>query len=144
MKSKVSLLKKIKIFRSFRKNILENSSELERLFNARIDNAYRIYSVINIPPEFIEEPYNIRRQDIDKIAETMIREYSANLSKFLDSIGLKETYRFYEVKRVERYSYLIVFGFSLFKSNKFYDRIRLRIIPIVLILAIILSLILFI
>ena len=144
MKSKVSLLKKIKIFRSFRKTILENSSELERLFNVRIDKAYRIYSVINIPPEFIEEPYNIRRQDVDKIAETMIREYSANLSKFLDSIGLQETYKFYDVKRVERYSYLIVFGFSLFRSNKFYDIIRLRIIPIVLILAIILSLILFI
>lgn len=143
MKKNVSFFKKIKIFNQFRKTITENSDELEKLFNARIDKAYRIYSVINIPPEFVEEPYNIRKQDIDMIAQSMIKEYSANLSRFLDSKGLNETYKFYEVTRVERYSYLVVFGFSLFKSNVFYDRIRLRLIPALLISAIIISLILF-
>lgn len=141
MKSKISLLKKIKIFRSFKRIITENKLELEKSFNVRIDNAYRLYSVINIPAEYVEEPYNIRKQDIDKIAETLIRDYSSKLSKYLDSIGLKETYTFYDVKRVEKYSYLVVFGFSLFRSNRFYDIIRLWVIPSIVIIFIILTLI---
>ena len=134
MKKEISLYKKIKIFREFRKTLKKNSDELKSLFNARLDKAYRIYSVINIPSEYIEEPYNLRKSDIDKIAESIIKEYSIGLSKYLDSKELNETYSFYEVQKVDKYSYLVVFGFSLFKSNIFYDRIRFRVIPAIILL----------
>ena len=128
MANKISLYKKIKIFGEFKKVIKLNKTELEQVFGARIDKAYRIYNVLNVPTDVIGEPYNLRKTDIDKIAETSIREYSNKLSEYLDSKGLKEMYDFYEVKKVDKYSYLVVLGFSIpndtFRSNKYYDNLR--------------------
>ena len=144
--ARISLYKKIKIFREFRKVLKLNRVELEQVFGARIDNAYRIYNVLNIPVEMIGEPYNLRKSDIDKLAETSIREYTVKVSEYLDSKGLKEMYDFYEIKKVEKYSYLVVLGFSIpndpFRSNKYYDNLRYKVIPAVSILSIILLLIL--
>jgi hypothetical protein len=146
MSNKISFFKKIKIFREFRKILKLNKIELEQVFGARIDNAYRIYNVLNIPAEMIGEPYNLRKSDIDKLAETSIREYTVKISEYLDSKGLKEMYDFYEVKKVDKYSYLVVLGFSLpndtFRSNKYYDNLRYRVIPVVSVISLILLLIL--
>jgi hypothetical protein len=146
MANKISFFKKIKIFREFKKILKLNKTELEQVFGARIDNAYRIYNVLNIPAEMIGEPYNLRKSDIDKLAETSIREYTVKISEYLDSKGLKEMYDFYEVKKVDKYSYLVVLGFSLpndtFRSNKYYDNLRYRVIPVVSVISLILLLIL--
>ena len=40
----------------------------------RIDNADRLYTVLNIPTNLVEEPYNLRKDDIDKIAQNYIRD----------------------------------------------------------------------
>jgi hypothetical protein len=146
MANKISLYKKIKIFREFKKTLKLNKTELEQVFGARIDNAYRIYNVLNIPAEVIGEPYNLRKSDIDKVAETSIKEYTIKISEFLDTKGLKEMYDFYEIKKVDKYSYLVVLGFSLpndtFRSNKYYDNLRYRVIPVVSVISLILLLIL--
>ena len=145
MANKISLLKKLRIFRDFKKVLKLNKTELQEVFGARIDNAYRIYNVINIPVEEIGEPYNLRKSDIDLIAEKSVREYSSSISKYLDSKGLQEMYDFYEIKKVDKYSYLIVIGFSLpndpFRSNKYYDNLRYRVIPTVSVISLILLLI---
>lgn len=145
MANKISLLKKLRIFRDFKKVLKLNRTELQEVFGARVDNAYRIYNVINIPVEEIGEPYNLRKSDIDLIAEKSVREYSSNISKYLDAKGLQEMYDFYEIKKVDKYSYLIVIGFSLpndpFRSNKYYDNLRYRIIPTVSVISLILLLI---
>jgi hypothetical protein len=146
MINKISLYKKIKIFGEFKKTIRLNEVELEQIFGARIDKAYRIYNVLNIPAEMVGEPYNLRSSDIDKISEKSIREYSIRISEYLDSKGLKEMYDFYEIKKVDKYSYLVVLGFSLpndpFRSNRYYDNIKYRLIPSISIISIILLLIL--
>lgn len=147
MASKVSFFKKLKIFKDFRRTLRLNKTEIQEVFGARIDNAYRIYNVINIPVEQVGEPYNLRKTDIDLIAEKSVREYSSSISNYLNSKGLQEMYDFYEVKKVDKYSYLVVIGFSLsnnpFRSNRYYDNLRYRFIPAVSIIAIILLLILF-
>lgn len=119
MMKKISLIKKIRLFLSYRKTINKLKFELENNFSARIDNASRIYTVINIPSSLIEEPYNLRKEDIDSLAKTYIKEYTNKLSLFLNQNNLFELYDFYEVKKVEKYSYLLVFGFSLFNSGSF-------------------------
>jgi hypothetical protein len=145
MANRISFLKIIKIFREFKKVIKLNKIELDQVFGARIDNAYRIYNVINIPDEMIGEPYNLRKSDIDKLAEASIKEYTIKISEYLDSKGLKEMYDFYELKKVDKYSYLVVLGFSLpnntFRSNKYYDNLKYRLIPIVISLILLLILI---
>jgi hypothetical protein len=147
MANKISLLKKLRIFRDFKKVLKLNKVELQEVFGARIDNAYRIYNVINIPVEEIGEPYNLRKSDIDLIAEKSVRDYSSSISKYLDSKGLQEMYDFYEIKKVDKYSYLIVIGFSLpndpFRSNIYYNRLYYRVVPVVSIVSLILLLISF-
>jgi len=145
MANKISFLKKLRIFRDFKKVLKLNKTELQEVFGARIDNAYRIYNVINIPVEEIGEPYNLRKSDIDLIAEKSVRDYSSGISKYLDSKGLQEMYDFYEIKKVDKYSYLIVIGFSLpndlFRSNIYYNRLYYRFVPAVSIVSLILLLI---
>jgi hypothetical protein len=145
MANKISFLKKLRIFRDFKKVLKLNRTELQEVFGARVDNAYRIYNVINIPVEEIGEPYNLRKSDIDLIAEKSVRDYSSSISKYLDTKGLQEMYDFYEIKKVDKYSYLIVIGFSLpndpFRSNKYYDNLRYRVIPAVSVISLILLLI---
>jgi hypothetical protein len=140
---RISLFKKISVFREYKKSLKSIKTELEQTFGARIDNAWRIYNVINIPDEVIGEPYNLRKADIDKIAESSVKEYTTELSKFLNTKGLQELYDFYEVKKVDKYSYLVIIGFSLFKSNEYYDTIRYKILPTISVISLILLLILF-
>jgi hypothetical protein len=140
--NKISLFKKFKLFREFKQKIKNSKAELERSLNIRIDNSYRMYTVLNIPEDLIGEAYSLKKSDIDKISENFTREFTIEVSKFLDTKGLKELYEIYEIRKVDKYSYLIVIGFSLFKSNKYYDRLYYRVIPASIILSIILSLIL--
>lgn len=139
---KVSLFKKVKLFREFKKQMDICKDELKSKFNIRVDNSYRLYTVLNIPEDLIGEAYSLKKSDIDKISENFTREFTIGVANFLDSKKLKELYEIYEIRKVDKYSYLIVIGFSLFKSNKYYDRLYYRVIPASIILSIILSLIL--
>lgn len=136
----VSLFKKIKLFNNYKKVISKNRNELSSKFGLRVDNAYRLYTVLNIPEDLIGEAYSLKKSDIDKISENYIREYSSELSKFLNSKNLKELYDYYQVDKVGKYNYLLVFGFSLFRSNKFYNDIYYKVIPATVFLSILLIL----
>lgn len=138
----VSLFKKIKLFNEYKRIIKFNSKVLMSDFNIRIDSAYRMYTVFNINPDDIGDAFSMKRSDIDRLSESYIRQYSSNLSKFLDSIGLNELFDYYKVEKVDKYSYLIVYGFSLFKSHKYYNTLYYVIIPSLLV-SIITGLILF-
>jgi hypothetical protein len=135
---KISFFKKIKLFNSFKKALKENKSELQLKFNIRIDNAYRLYTVINVPEELIGEAYSLKKSDIDRISENYIRQYSTDLGSYLNSKGLNELYEFYKIDKVGKYSYLIVFGYRLFKSHKFYNNLYYKVIPVSVLLSIIL------
>ncbi len=123
------MFKKLKLFLTYRKFISQNKTELETMFNIRVDKAQRLYTVINIPEELIGEAYSIKKSDIDRISETYLRQFSSELSNYLDNKNLKELYDVYEIQKVDKYSYLLVFGFSLFKSQKYYNTLYYGVIP---------------
>jgi len=131
----MKLFKNLRLFRYFKRTLNDNRVLLEGDYNIRIDNAQRMYTVLNISEELFGDPYNIRTADIDTISQTYLREYIIRLSEFLNSKGLSELYDFYEpVKRVEKYSYLIVIGFKPFTSVKYNTILYFRIIPIIFLL----------
>jgi hypothetical protein len=136
---KTSFLKKLKLFLSYRKIIKSNKSEILQKFGFRIDNANRIYTVLNIPEELVGDAYSLKKSDIDTISQNFIREFVKEVSTLLNSKGLNELFDIYKVEKVDKYSYLIVIGFSLFKSNKFYNRLYYVFIPITIILSTILT-----
>jgi hypothetical protein len=131
---KVSFLKKIKLFNSFKRIVRENQSELALKFNIRVDNADRLYTVLNIPEELIGEAYSLKKIDIDRISQNYIKKYSTELSDFLNKKGLSELFDFYKMDKVGKYSYLIVFGFSLFKSHKYYNNLYFVFTPLMIII----------
>lgn len=137
MNKNIFLLKKIRLFSFYKKAIKENRSEIEQTFGLRIDKAQRMYTVLNIPEEIIGEAFSLKKSDIDRISENYIKEYSSEISRFLTSKGLGELYSFYEVKKVDKYSYLVVIGYSLFRSNEYYDKLYWRVYPIIGVITII-------
>ncbi len=138
----ISIIKKISLFREYKKSIKRNLRSIESV-GLRIDKAERMYTVINIPEELIGEAYALKKSDIDRISENYIREYISEISKLFFDINLNDLASVYDVKKVDKYSYLIIFGFSLFKSNEYYDRLYLRILPIISALALIGGVLLF-
>lgn len=138
MNKRISYWKKYKLFNNFKKIIKENKDTLQKNYNLRIDNAYRLYTVLNIPEEIIGESYSLKKSDIDRISENFIKKYGEELSIFLNSKGLNELYEYYEIRKVDKYSYLLVWGFRLFKTHKFYNNLYYKVTPTILILSIIL------
>jgi hypothetical protein len=132
----ISFFKKLTLFSLYKKTLKLNKVKLERELNVRIDSAYRLYTVLNIPEELYGE-FTLKKSDIDKISENYIREYTFEVSKFLKSIGLNELFESYEVKKVDKYSYLIVIGFSLFRSNVFYNNLYYKFLPILAVVSIV-------
>jgi hypothetical protein len=139
----MSFFKKLKLFRFYKKSIKNNRNELEQKFNVRIDRAYRLYTVLNVPEELIGEAYVIKKSDVDRIAEAYIKDFSKELGDFLNSKGLNELYDYYTLTKVSKYSWHLVMGFSLFRSNEWYDKLYLRYIPIGSVIALITGLLIY-
>jgi hypothetical protein len=126
----IGFFKKLKLFREFRKVINDNKNYLNVNFGIRVDRAYRLYTILNIPEELFGEAFSLRKSDIDRISEPYIREYTNELGLFLNSKGLNEMFDFYELTKVDKFSWKIVIGFKLFRSNEFYDKLYYRFLPI--------------
>jgi len=127
---KVNIFKKIYLFFLFRRNLLKSETDLKIQFNIRIDSILRFYTVLNVPNEVMEEPYNLRKSDIDTISRNYIKEYNFQLSQFLNSKGLTELYDLYDMEKVDKYSYLLVFGFSLFNTKRLANKLLYLWVPI--------------
>jgi disulfide oxidoreductase YuzD len=82
---KTSFLKKLKLFLSYRKIIKSNKSEILQKFGFRIDNANRLYTVLNVPEELVGEAYSLKKSDIDTISQNFIREFAKETSTFLNT-----------------------------------------------------------
>lgn len=135
MNNNISLLKKIKFFLFYRKTLNSIRSELEKNYNIRIDEAYRMYTVINInndnsifqnygSPELREfnknydmMPSQMEQKFIDDMFKKSMKDFSAEISEYLNTKGLAELYVFYQMEKITKFSYLIVLGFSLFKTD---------------------------
>ena len=127
---KLNFFRKLKLYLEYRRGLNLIKDDLYANFNARVDFISRIYTVLNLPPDSIEEPYTLRKSDIDAIAKNFIREYSSELGKYLNKNGLSELYDFYDITKVDKYSYLLIFGFALFDMKK----VVIRVIIFILIL----------
>ena len=68
---KPNLFKRLKLFFLYRSTIKKNLLTLNSSFNLRKDLSNRLYTVINVPVENFDEPYNIRTSDINAIAEEL-------------------------------------------------------------------------
>lgn len=131
------MLKKIRLFYNWKKNIKPLKFEMMQKFNARIDNAQRIYTVVNVPEELIGEAFSLKKSDIDRISENYVRQYYVELGNFLNKNGCQEIFDVYDIQKVDKYSYLLVIGYKLFKSQTYYNILYYFVTPLIAFLLII-------
>lgn len=132
---KISLWKKISFYFLYRKILLSNKKEFADTYNLRIDRVNRLYTVINIPEEAYGEPYNLRSSDINKLSEPLVIQASKQITDFLEKKGLVELYKIYDIQKVDKFSFLIVIGFSLFDTGKVARNLIIKVLPTILILS---------
>jgi len=135
---KIGFFKKISLYFYYRRVLLKNSRQFSSAYNLRIDWVNRIYTVINIPEEVFEEPYNMRTSDINKISDPYITEFVKQISSFLNTKGLIELYDIYDIRKIEKYSYLVIIGFSLFDTDRIARNFLFRILPFFSVISVIL------
>jgi hypothetical protein len=140
---RISFFKRMKLFRFFKSVVKSNQNELEQKFGVRIDRAYRLYTVLNVPEEVIGEAYVLKKSDVDRIGEAYIKEFSRELGEYLNTKGLNELYDYYSLNKVDKYSWHLVMGFSLFRSNEWYDKLYFRYIPIASVISLITGLLIY-
>ena len=135
MSRNVSIIKKQSVYGEYKKILSSNTTELQNKYGIRVDDVNRMYTVLNIPEEIIGEAYSVRKSDIDVIADNYIRQYCGDLGSYLNGIGMTELYDFYEFKKVDKYSYLIVIGFSMFRTDIRRERFMKYVLPISIVVA---------
>jgi len=131
----ISFFKKVKFFLFYRKTVNKIKLDLEKQFNIRVDEAYRMYTVVNINPDLslfenygLEElkmsnqnydllPSQVEDKYIDNLYQKTMKEFSGLISDYLNNNGLSELYVFYQIEKITKYSYLVVLGFSLFQTD---------------------------
>jgi hypothetical protein len=128
---KISLRRKYQLYKIYRKAVLSRQDELASEYGLRVDFVNRLYTVLNIPKELIEEPYDLRKADIEMLSQRYIKEYITYVGQYLDSNDLKELYSIYEVKKIGKFSFLVVFGFSQFNTDKVAKNLYYRALPII-------------
>ena len=74
----------------------------------------------------------VSQYNVSKISETYIRGFSGELTQMLNERGLQELFRVYEIRKVEKYSYLLVIGFSLFESQRYYNTVYYIVTPLLI------------
>jgi hypothetical protein len=108
----------IKNYFFWRKRIRKNKNILFKNYNCKIDNADRLYLVINIPTDLIDENYSLKKSDRDLFINSFITNKLSQLSNYLNSIGLIELYDIYEGPiRLEKNSFGFFIGYKLIETT---------------------------
>ena len=114
----LSLLKKYKLFRYFKKILKENRNVISNKkngLNLRIDKAYRLYTVVNCSPDVVKYGKNL--------AEKEIKEYVTKAEKLFIDVGILEYIGIRDIQQISEVDFLIVFGYNGFDTTSYYNRL---------------------
>lgn len=136
----LSIIKKFRLLFTYIKIILSNKSVLNESYKIRYDYIFRLYTVINIPIDLIPEAYDLKKSDIDKLSQSYVSDFMVNISSLLNKIGLIELYVVYDLKKVDKYSYLVVIGFKFLRLEKIFRNILILLLVLLTTLIIYLNL----
>jgi hypothetical protein len=138
--NEIGLIKKLKLFWSYRGIVLRHRKELDKTFNIRVDDVYRLYTVLNVDPKKLPDPYNVVTNDIEAMQGSAVKGFLSGLGIYLNNKGLNELYEIYECEKIDENHYLVVVGFSLFNSGDIAKTIITRWIPALSLLALLTTL----
>ena len=111
------MFKNFKLYLAYRKVLKENSKELLDIFKLQIDAVDRLYTVINLDPKLVEKYYT------EDLSGPTIREFLGKVDRYMTAKGLMELVGIRKITKVDDFNYLVVLGFTLFDTSKFYKRL---------------------
>jgi hypothetical protein len=112
---KIPFWKKVKLFYSYRKSTKQSAFLLQNEANLRIDRVGRLYTVLALNAEDIQ---NYGPKLSSQIVQKYINDYILKVDKIFFQLGLNELVGLMEIKKIDELNYLVVFGYSLFNSAK--------------------------
>jgi hypothetical protein len=135
------LRRNLKNFSIYRKVIKENRETLEKDYNVRIDNIWRLYTIYSINPRDYEAYgedklvydnlktagiENVKRSDAlingEDVFQSSIKKEMTRLDRFLSSLGISELYGLSDKKRIDKYNYRIIIRYK-FINTKFWANV---------------------
>lgn len=111
----MNIFKKIKLFKEYKTQVLENAEFFEKKYALEYNNWYELYTTITLKdaPEDLIKSYGT-----DSLIQTEVKKYIKNFRTDLQTLNLEEFFNVYEIKKINDYDYGITFGFSLINNRK--------------------------
>lgn len=103
------MFKSIKMYLLYRQLIKKNQKELLEKFNLRVDQLYRLYTVINLPPQ--ADTYGPK--DGPKITAALLKNWLGRLDNYLTQIGVKELTSVESMQEIDEMNYLLIIRFKM-------------------------------
>lgn len=107
--------KKWKTYIHYKSLIDALKPELLEIFKVRVDNIYRLYTVINIPPEFYEKFGPV-------VGNQSVEIWLKNFNNFCWRKNLMELISVERIRKEDDYNYLIIIEYKLL-NMKFVNRL---------------------
>lgn len=108
------MFKSLSYYKTYKKLIKQHSNELLNMFNIRIDNVNRLYTVINLPPQ--TDTYGPK--DGPRMTAAMLKGWLAKLDNYLLKTGLKEFTKVESMEEIDESNYLLIVRFKFFDTAK--------------------------
>ena len=110
----MNLFKRIKHYYEYKKLVKKSKQDLYNDFNIRVDNIYRLYTVLNVP----DETQIYGKENADKLTETWIKSWLVRLDTFLVNKHIREFVIRQELTKIDDQNYLIVFRYKYLNIEK--------------------------
>jgi len=117
---------KILKFLKYRKIIDNNRKELEKSFNLKIDNIYRLGTLVSIPKNKYDILISYKNSELDiyKQLDSEVKKTISNIDKFFIQLNLMELINIYSIDRIGPNLVEVILSFNLVNMVKVANYIR--------------------
>jgi len=114
-------------FVKYRRLIEKNKEELSREFGVKIDNLYRLGTIVSISSQKLELMRNYKNSELDihKELDVEVRRIISKMDRYFMQKNLIEYIGLYDVQRVGENLVTLVMSYRLLGIVKFAKRIRI-------------------
>lgn len=111
------IIKKIKLFKEYKKFIKTNSEKISNEFALEHNMIYELYTTIIL----VDAPDEMKKKlGVITLAEHEIKNYIKKLNIYFEQNDMNELINVYEIKKISNELYGITFGFSQFNNRKYF------------------------
>jgi len=106
----------LKNYIKYRKIIRENSNIIKNDFNLKIDDLYRLGTIVKIPNEKLDvyREYKYPVVELHKSLDDEVKKYISKLDKFLIEKGLVEYLKIETIDQINTESVVIIISYKLY------------------------------